>query len=135
MLDTPPKIAKNMDIESVLQSEIVDLSSLKSFFAADKDALTQIIEVYISDTEPRIKILEESLVTIDYKEIKSISHFLKSSLGLMGIKCADDIAELEKMADRKEPEAAIKTKLNYIIPICKESIVEYKRILQAIKSL
>lgn len=124
-----------MEIESVLESNVVDLTSLKTFFASDKDALIQIIQVYISDTEPRIKTLEESLTNIDYTEIKSISHLLKSSFSLMGIKCSEEIAELEKMADRKEKDSLIKEKLNYIIPICKESIVEYKIILQKLEAL
>nr|WP_298995421.1 Hpt domain-containing protein [uncultured Polaribacter sp.] len=124
-----------MEIESVLESNVVDLTSLKTFFASDKDALIQIIQVYISDTEPRIKTLEESLTNIDYTEIKSISHFLKSSFSLMGINCSEEIAELEKMADRKEKDSLIKEKLNYIIPICKESIVEYKIILQKLEAL
>lgn len=124
-----------MELEDILKSEVVDLTSIKSFFAEDKDALTQIIEVYISDTEPRVAILEENLTSIDYSSIKSIAHFLKSSFGLMGIKCAEDIAELEKIAERRESEAIIKEKLNYIIPICKNSLKEYKRILSDIKSL
>lgn len=124
-----------MELEDILKSEVVDLSSIKSFFAEDRDALTQIIEVYISDTEPRIATLEDSLNTVDYPTIKSIAHFLKSSFGLMGIKCADDIAELEKIAERREPETTVKEKLNYIIPICKDSLVEYKRILSDIKAL
>lgn len=123
-----------MDIQSILISEVVDLTSLKDFFASDKDSLTQIIQVYISDTEPRINILEESLQTVDYPTIKSISHFLKSSFGLMGIKCTNDIAALEKLADSRESEEIIKEKLAYIIPICRESIVEYKRILDQLET-
>ncbi|WP_430928998.1 hypothetical protein [Polaribacter marinivivus] len=53
----------------------------------------------------------------------------------MGIKCSEEIAELKKMADRKEKDSLIKEKLNYIIPICKESIVEYKVILQKLEAL
>lgn len=129
LLQTTPKIEKIMDIESILDSEIVDLSSLKSFFASDKDALIQIIQVYITDTEPRGKILEENIDNIDYPTIKSVAHFLKSSFGLMGIKCATEIAELEKMAERKESEEEIIKSLKFIVPIIKESIIEYKRIL------
>lgn len=123
-----------MNIETILVSEVVDLTSLKDFFASDKDALTQIIQVYISDTEPRVNTLEESLQTVDYPTIKSISHFLKSSFGLMGIQCTKEIAELEKMADNQESEEIVKERLAYIIPICKKSIVEYKRILAELEA-
>lgn len=135
ILQTTPKIEKNMDIESILNSEIVDLSSLKSFFASDKDALIQIIQVYISDTEPRGISLEENINNIDYPTIKSVSHFLKSSFGLMGIKCATEIAELEKMAESRASEEEINKSLNFIVPIIKESIDEYKAILEKLEQL
>lgn len=124
-----------MDIQTILVSEVVDLTSLKGFFASDKDALTQIINVYLTDTEPRINTLEENLQTVDYPTIKSISHFLKSSFGLMGIECTNEIAELEKMADNQEDEEVIKERLNYVIPICRESITEYRKILAKLEAL
>ena len=97
-----------MDIQKVLISNVVDLSSLKEYFASDKDSLIQLIGVYLSDTAPRIDILEESLTKVDYDSVKSICHFLKSSLGLMGVKCLDEIATLEKQAQDNEPEEVIK---------------------------
>jgi hypothetical protein len=124
-----------MEIENILISDVVDLSSLKAFFATDKDSLMQLIEVYLSDTEPRIDTLEESIKEIDYASIKSISHFLKSSFGLMGIGCLDEIAELEKQADRKEEKANIIKNLNIVIPICRDSITEYTIILNKLKTL
>ena len=124
-----------MDIENILISDVVDLSSLKAFFATDKDSLMQLIEVYLSDTEPRIDTLEESIKEIDYASIKSISHFLKSSFGLMGIGCLDEISELEKQADRKEEKANIIKNLNIVIPICRDSITEYTIILNKLKTL
>ncbi|PQJ78021.1 Hpt domain-containing protein [Polaribacter porphyrae] len=124
-----------MEIEKILVSDVVDLSSIKSFFASDKDSLIQLIEVYLSDTTPRINTLEESLDKVDYKSVKSITHFLKSSFGLMGISCLDEIASLEKDADNNENEEVIKQKLNIAIPICKDSITEYSIILEKLKAL
>lgn len=124
-----------MDIERILNSEIVDLSSIKSFFSSDKDALIELISVYITDTEPKIKILEKSMIEVNYDDVKSVCHFLKSSFGLMGIRCFEEVAQLEKLAENREPNQIIVKNLEYIIPICKESIEEYQRILNQLKTL
>lgn len=124
-----------MDIEKILTSEIVDLSSIKSFFSTEKEALIELISVYISDTAPKIEILEKSMTQVDYGAVKSTCHFLKSSFGLMGIKCFEEVATLEKLAENRESEAIIVKNLTYIVPICKESIEEYQRILTQLQSL
>ena len=124
-----------MVIQEILTSSIVDLTSLKEYFSTDKDSLIQLIGVYISDTTPRIDTLEESLTNVDYESVKSICHFLKSSFGLLGIKCLDEISALEKQAQKKESEVIIQEKLNFVLPICRESIVEYKLILARLEAL
>lgn len=124
-----------MPIETILTSNIVDLTSIKNFFASDKDTLIQLIEVYLTDTAPRIETLEKSLIEVDYDTVKSICHFLKSSFGLMGVSCLEEITAIEKQAQNNENAAIIKENLNYIIPICKESLVEYKSILDKLKAL
>lgn len=124
-----------MDIQEILNSNVVDLTSLKEYFSSDKDSLIQLIGVYLSDTTPRVDILEESLTTVDYDSVRSICHFLKSSFGLMGVHCLEEIAALEKQAQNHEPEEVIKERLNFIIPICRASITEYKLILSRLEAL
>lgn len=124
-----------MDIQDILTSNVVDLTSLKDFFSTDKDSLIQLIGVYISDTEPRIDTLEDSITHVDYDAVRSICHFLKSSLGLMGVHCLNEIAELEKQSQRNESETVIKERLSFVVPICRESIIEYKLILDKLKAL
>jgi HPt (histidine-containing phosphotransfer) domain-containing protein len=124
-----------MELEKILTSEVVDLTSIKSFFANDKDMLIQLITVYLSDTTPRVATLEKSIKTVNYEDVRGICHFLKSSFGLMGISCLEAVAALEQQAKNKESEAIIKERLNYIIPICKESITEYKAILSKLEAL
>lgn len=124
-----------MEIQAILTSDVVDLTSLKEFFSSDKDSLIQLIGVYLSDTTPRIATLENSITNVNYEDVRSICHFLKSSLGLMGVSCLDEIAELEQQAKREEPEEVIKERLSFVVPICKESIVEYTRILEQLEAL
>jgi HPt (histidine-containing phosphotransfer) domain-containing protein len=124
-----------MELEKILTSEIVDLTSLKSFFASDKDMLIQLIGVYLSDTTPRIATLEKSITTVNYDDVRSICHFLKSSFGLMGVGCLEEITTLEQLAKQNEREALIKEKLTYVIPICKESLTEYQLILDKLEKL
>ena len=64
-----------------------------------------------------------------------LSSFFKSSFALMGIRCLNEIIELENLAKIEASESSIKEKLNYIIPISKESTVEYERILGDLKKL
>ena len=124
-----------MEIENILTSNVVDLTSIKSFFASDKDMLIQLIGVFISDTTPRVNTLEESITTLDYEAVKSICHFLKSSFGLMGVNCLEEIATLENEAQNKESAHLIKEQLAHIVPICKESITEYTIILNKLEAL
>lgn len=124
-----------MELEKILTSEVVDLTSLKSFFASDKDMLIELITVYLSDTTPRIATLENSISNLNYEDVRSICHFLKSSFGLMGVSCLDEVAALEQLAKNNESDAIINDKLSYVVPICKESLIEYKIILDKLKSL
>ena len=118
-----------MEIDKILTSNVVDVSSVKSFFGTDKDMLIQLINVYLTETTPRLKILENNLSNLNYEEVRSVCHFLKSSFGLMGISCLEEITTLEQLAKQNDNENLIKEKLNYVIPVCKESIVEYKSML------
>jgi len=124
-----------MEIEKILTSNVVDLSSVKSFFGKDKDMLIQLINVYLSDTTPRLKILENNLIEVNYEEVRSVCHFLKSSFGLMGVSCLEEVAALEQKAKNQENEVIIKEKLNYVLPICKDSATEYKLILEKLQAL
>lgn len=124
-----------MDIQKILTSDVVELTSLKEFFSSDKDSLIQLIGVYLSDTTPRVNTLEESIIKVDYETVKNISHFFKSSLGLMGVNCLNEVTELEKMAQRNESEEIIKERINYIAPILKESLTEYKMILEKLEAI
>ncbi|MHB0754156.1 Hpt domain-containing protein [Polaribacter sp. M15] len=124
-----------MEIDKILTSNVVDVSSVKSFFGTDKDMLIQLINVYLTETTPRLKILENNLSNLNYEEVRSVCHFLKSSFGLMGISCLEEITTLEQLAKQNDNENLIKEKLNYVIPVCKESIVEYKSMLTKLEAL
>ena len=124
-----------MQIENILTSEVVDLTSLKSFFSSDKDSLIQLVTVYLSDTKPRLALLKKSMDNVDHEEVRSICHFLKSSLGLMGVSCLEEITSLEKRAQNLDPEPIIKERLQPITKVLDKSIVEYQRILDQLQAL
>ncbi|EAQ41908.1 Hpt domain-containing protein [Polaribacter sp. MED152] len=124
-----------MQIENILTSEVVDLTSLKSFFSSDKDSLIQLVTVYLSDTKPRLALLKKSMDNVNYEEVRSICHFLKSSLGLMGVSCLEEITSLEKRAQNLDPEPIINERLQPITKVLDESIVEYQRILDQLQAL
>lgn len=124
-----------MKIEKILTSTIVDTSSLIGYFSTDKDSLIQLITVYLSDTEPRVEILKNSEEALDYEAVRSISHFLKSSIGLMGVGCLDEIAALEEKTQHRDAEEGIKKDLVFVNKVLQESVLEYKRILEELEAL
>ena len=124
-----------MDFKSFLKSEIIDLSSIKNFFSDDKELLVELISVFINDTKPKVDILEKNINQLNFSEVQSISHFFKSSFGLMGINCLDEIDQLEKLAIKKENPKLIQDKLSTVIKVTNNSIVEYRAILNKIKTL
>lgn len=75
-----------MEIEEILTSNVVDLSSIKGFFANDKDMLIQLINVYLSDTKPRVETLGNSLDTVNYEDVRSIWSFFKIFFWINGYK-------------------------------------------------
>ena len=124
-----------MDFKSFLKSEIIDLSSIKNFFSDDKELLVELISVFINDTKPKVDILEKNINQLNFSEVQSISHFFKSSFGLMGINCLDEIDQLEKLAIKKENPKLIQDKLSTVIKVTNDSIVEYRAILNKVKTL
>ena len=75
--------------------------------------LIQLIGVYLSDTTPRVDTLEKSITKVNYDDVRNICHFLKSSFGLMGISCLEEVAALEQQAKENESETIIKEKASY----------------------
>lgn len=124
-----------MEIKAILESNLLNLESLKDFFSDDKDLLIELIEAFLSDTSPRIKVLEESLTEIDYNSVKDISHFFKSSFGFMGVNCLDEIDQLEKLAIKKENPKLIQEKISTVINIANNGIAEYEVMLNKLKVL
>ena len=45
-----------MEIKTILKSNLLNLESLKEFFSDDKDLLIELIDAFVSDTSPRIKV-------------------------------------------------------------------------------
>ena len=123
-----------MEIEKILSSEVVDLTSLKSFFASDRNMLIEIIRVFVSDTKLKVTQLEENILKLNYEQIIEISQFLKSSYGLMGLSCLNELTVLEKLAGNDKKDNLIIIKLNEIIFNSKESITEYKKILKKLEA-
>lgn len=124
-----------MEIEKILTSTIVDTSSLIGYFSTDKESLIQLITVYLSDTEPRVEILKNSEEALDYEAVRSIAHFLKSSIGLMGVGCLDEIVALEEKTQHRDAEEEVKKDLVFVNKVLQESVLEYKRILEELEAL
>lgn len=123
-----------MELEEILSSEVVDLTSLKSFFASDRNMLIEIIRVFLSDTKLKLIQLEKNVLKANYKEIIDICQFLKPSYGLMGLSCLNELIVLEKLASNSKKESLFIDELNEIILNSRESITEYKKILKKLEA-
>ena len=123
-----------MDFKRFLKSEIIDLSSIKDFFSDDKELLIELITVFIKDSKPKVDTLEQNINELVFSEVQSISHFFKSSFGLMGINCVEDLDILEELAIKKENPKLITEKLKSVVFVCNNSITEYESILKNLES-
>ncbi|MCL7753509.1 hypothetical protein [Polaribacter sp. Z022] len=123
-----------MDFKRFLESKILDLSSIKSFFSDDKELLIELIAVFINDTKPKVKVLENNITNLNFTEVREISHFFKSSFGLMGINCVDDLTILEDLAIKKENPKLITSKLKSVVSLCNKCIVDYESILKNLEN-
>ena len=66
-----------MSLNKAIRSDILDLKYIKEYFSEDQHFTIELIEGYLSDTIPKVDILEKNLINLDYDEVKNISHFLK----------------------------------------------------------
>ena len=80
------KIAAPVEIETnpepdVAQPNSINLRALRKLTGDDPDFLTELVELYLSDTPPRITRLRNSITQKNVAEIRSEAHSLKGASG------------------------------------------------------
>ena len=117
-----------------LINTIVDTSFLLEQLDNDLEQISMMINLFLNQSPPKIISLKKAIENIDFKEIKSNSHFLKSSFTIMGLSSKNLLSEVEKLSSTDSDIDKIK-KLCYIIfKNHDESIIEYKKILSLINT-
>ncbi|NCT09807.1 MAG: Hpt domain-containing protein [Flavobacteriia bacterium] len=121
-----------MSKNNVLNSDIVDLNFLNENFGEDYSAYAQMIVFFLDQSEEKVQLLLESVKNHDFDTIKSTAHFLKSSFGIMGLKCKDFLIEMEILSINKSDFDKILHLSKLVELDFTESVIEYQRILSIV---
>ena len=79
-MDAPVEIETNPEPD-VAQPHSINLRALRKLTGDDPDFLTELVELYLSDTPPRITRLRNSITQKNVAEIRSEAHSLKGASG------------------------------------------------------
>ena len=117
-----------------LINTIVDTTFLFEQLDNDFEQISMMIDLFLNQSPPKIISLKKAIENTDYKEIKSNSHFLKSSFTIMGLSSKNLLPEVEKLSLTNSNIDKIKNLCNIIFKNHDESIIEYKKILSLINT-
>lgn len=118
--------------KSCFSSEVVDLSFLNEHLSNDMSQYSQMITLFLEQSEKKMKELKRSVNQSDFPSIKATAHFLKSSFTIMGLKSSYLLVEMETESVGPKNIDKIKNHFNRIEENYIESIVELKKILSNI---
>ncbi|AZJ35129.1 Hpt domain-containing protein [Tenacibaculum singaporense] len=110
-------------------SEIVDLDFLNRNLSDDTDLYIEMISVFLTESKKKITTLKKASNEEDFTLIKEVSHFLKSSFTIMGLKSKDLLLEIEELSSQSKNIKRVKSLINLVIDNYNESIIEYERML------
>lgn len=127
MKDKPSK-------KKILSSNVVDLSFLIENLSDDLDQLALMIHMFLGQSQDKVNLLKDSLLTKDYMTIKATSHFLKSSFTIMGLQSKELLSEIELLSSQSKEIEKITRLSNLVLINFDESVIEYKKILTTIQS-
>ncbi|MEC5396446.1 PAS domain-containing hybrid sensor histidine kinase/response regulator [Uliginosibacterium sp. H1] len=86
---------------AVVQGEVADLSQTMALLDGDRDALVNLIGIFLADYPKNVQQLESSAAKGDMKSLGAVAHSLKSSVGVFGASVAADAAQKVEHAARR----------------------------------
>lgn len=108
---------------------LISFNYLNTISEGDKNFERQIIEHYLAHTPPCFKRLEAAVSVSNYKIIEFMSHKLRPSFHLMGIKENGILEVLEKAAINHEESWKIKRHFIKLKSIYEHSLVAIEKAL------
>ncbi|MBC7557486.1 MAG: Hpt domain-containing protein, partial [Chryseobacterium sp.] len=105
--------------------KLFDLKHLNEFLENDQNCVNEMIALFIEKTPEVLKSIEESNNLDDTAKLKEGVHKLRSSLGLMGIEKALEIATwIENEIDTNPKSFIWKNEVASFISICERAVEE-----------
>ncbi|MBC7655292.1 MAG: Hpt domain-containing protein, partial [Oligoflexus sp.] len=105
--------------------KLFDLKHLNEFLENDQNCVNEMIALFIEKTPEVLKSIDESNDCDDSAKLKEGVHKLRSSLGLMGIEKALEIATwIENEIDTNPKSFIWKNEVASFISICERAVEE-----------
>ncbi|OAQ42158.1 histidine phosphotransferase [Pedobacter psychrophilus] len=103
----------------------IDLSYLQDLASDNKDFMVEMIDVFLLQTPNYLAVLEEGVVSKNFKTIADASHKIKPTLTFMGVASAKEtITEMESWARKEENYEGILNDFNSLKEVFKTIYVK-----------
>ncbi len=104
---------------------IIDLSYLQELASDNKDFVIEMIDVFLLQTPNYLAVLEEGVISKNFKTIADASHKIKPTLTFMGVTSAKEtITEMESWARKEENYEGILNDFNSLKEVFKTIYVK-----------
>jgi HPt (histidine-containing phosphotransfer) domain-containing protein len=108
-------------------NKVTDLTTLNQLSGGDSARKEKYIHMFLNMLPGQLETAQNSLSNQDWPKLRNSVHTLKSQLGYMGVKKAQDLAQqIEKMADEQIQLEDISTWMNNFVAICHQAEIELK---------
>ncbi len=105
--------------------DVCDLKYLSGMMGEKKNLIRGVMDAFLVQVPEELKGINEAVESLNYAAIKKISHTMKSTVSIMGIKTVVPILNLMEINGTNETDIEItrelNTKLNFI---CNKAITE-----------
>ncbi|PBQ32831.1 hypothetical protein CNR22_13965 [Sphingobacteriaceae bacterium] len=110
------------------ESTLLDLTYLKEISKGNKDFITEILDLFLTQIPEELALIEKAIEKKDFKTIRSLSHKLKSSIPMAGLdeKLSPILSKMEELAETSTGMVQIKTSFKLVKKDCLQVIEEIK---------
>ena len=123
-------ISANIDkqlIEKPENNKVIDLNFLTKLADGNTEFVKKMLEIYLKQTPENLFALEQSLVTQNYDELRSVAHKMRSSVPYVGLYEAEKLLEkIEYEAKQKINVENFESIVREITKLCEDSLVQVK---------
>ncbi len=121
--------AKSNIIEKPDKAGIIDLSYLQDISMGDVDFEQTILQQFMIQVPQELKEMNDAIADMDFVQIKSIAHGMKSSVSYMGLneRLHPTLHRMETEATNSEKQPHFEEDYNEVRLVCEQAILEAKQ--------